>query len=176
LNKGILNYRAILIAILTIWLLGLFVGIFAPADVLSSTPFLQEYVSAISFISNPKGLIAARSTFPEVSALYHATVIWSLPLWILLSWKWMSDQLKTNKTDMLFKPTLTIGNKFLLILLLPIWLLLTYAGFSLNHGGDTRIFAFGTSRMQLAIFGMALQICIAITFSIAIFSVKRLIK
>lgn len=167
------TYRFLFVCIGVIWLLGLLVGLFAPITILSDNWVLQAYVSAMVFVTNPKGLMGTKSLYPEVSALYYAITIWSLPLWTLVSWKWMNSQVGSNKTDMIFKVHLSIANRLTLLLLLPLWIFLTYAGFSLNHGGDTRMIAFGTSRLQLAVFGVAIQVSVALTLSVALFSAKR---
>jgi hypothetical protein len=168
------TYRFLFKGIVIIWSLGFVVGAFAPTTVLADHWVLQQYVSAMSFVANPRELIATKSTYPEVSALYHAVIFWSLPLWFLVWWKWMNSQLGLNKTDMIFKARLSFGNRLTLLVLLPLWVFLTFAGFNLNHGGDTRMIAFGTSRIQLAMFGMAFQLGVAGTLALALFSIKRL--
>ena len=167
------TYRPLFIAILAIWFLGFAVGAFAPTTVLADNWVLHQYVSAMSFIANPKGLMAARSTFPEVSALYHAVICWSLPFWFLVWWKWMNSQVGVDKTSMIFKVKLSLWNRLVLLLLMPLWLFLTYAGFNLNHGGDTRMIAFGTSRLQLAIFGMGFQVGVTGSLALVFFSIRR---
>lgn len=169
-----MTYRNLFIGIIVIWFLGFMVATFASITVLADNWALQKYVFVMSFVANPRGLIATRSTYPEVSVLYHAIVFWSLPLWLLVWWKWMNSQLGLNKTDMLFKARLSFGNRLTLLILLPLWVFLTFAGFSLNHGGDTRMIAFGTSRLQLAVFGMAFQLGVAGTLAVTLFSIKRL--
>lgn len=168
------TYGSLLIGIVAIWFLGFIVGVFAPTTVLADNWALQKYVSAMSFVANPRGLIATKSTYPEVSALYHAVVFWSLPLWLLVWWKWMNSQLGLNKTDMIFKARLSFGNRLTLLILLPLWVFLAFAGFGLNHGGDTRMVAFGTSRIQLAMFGMAVHLGVAGMLTVTLFSIKRL--
>jgi hypothetical protein len=169
------GYRLLFIPILVVWILGAFVGVLAPETVLTDNVMLQNYVSAISIVTDPKHLIGTKSSFPEVSTLYHSVVYWGFPFSLLLWWCWMNEQLQNNKTDMIFKPTLSFGNRLTILLLLPLWLFLTYVSFNLNHGGDTRIIAFGTSRIQLALFGMVFQFGMTGMLVLSIFSVKRLL-
>jgi hypothetical protein len=166
------TYRIMFAAVLVIWVLGFLVGGFASTAVLTENSTLQAYVSAMSFVANPKGLISSKSTFPEITALYYSIVCWSFPFWFSIWWKWMNGQVGVSKTDMIFKAHLSLGNRLVVFLLLPLWIFLTYA-FTLNHGGDTRLVAFGTSRLQLATFGMAFPAGMAGTLVLAIFSIKR---
>jgi hypothetical protein len=170
------TYRFLFACISVIWLLGFLVGVFAPITILSDNWVLQAYVSAMAFVTNPRGLMGTKSLYPEVSALYHAIAIWSLPLWTLFIWKWMNSQLGPNKTDMIFKVHLSIGNRLTLFLLLPLWIFLAYVGFRANHGGNTRLVAFGPSRMQLAVFGMGFHMAVATCVNLACFSLKRLLS
>lgn len=172
LSRGFSSYRMMFIAVLIVWFLGFLVGAFVPTTVLTDSWALQRYVSAMSFVVDPKGLISSKSAFPEVTTLYHSIVCWSFPFWFLVWWKWMNSQIGIGKTDMIFKSRLSIWNRLVVLLLLPLWLFLTYA-FTLNHGGDTRLVAFGTSRLQLAIFGMAIPAGMAGTLALALFSIKR---
>lgn len=52
---------------------------------------------------------------------------------------------------------------------------LAFAALTLNHGGDVRLAAFGTSRVQLAPFGMAFPLAGAVTLVLAAFTVRRLL-
>lgn len=169
------SYRSLLTGILVIWLIGFLVGAWAPTTVLDDHWLARQYASVMSFVADPRGLIQSKSNFPQVTALYHAVIVWGLPLWFMLWWKWMNSQVGPNKTDMIFKASLSFGNRLTLLLLLPLWLFLAYAAFSLNHGGNTRMFAFGTSRLALAIFGMGGQIAASGMLALALFSIKRLI-
>ncbi len=171
-GRGI-TYSTLFFAIFVIWLLGFLVGVFASTTVLTDNRALQKYVSAMSFIANPKGLIATKSTFPEVSAMYHAVVCWGLPFWFLVWLKWMNSQVGVSKTGVLFKTNLSWWNRLLLLLLVPFWLIMIYVVFNFNHGGDTRMIEFGTSRLQLALFGMGFQLCIAGMLAIVFFSLNR---
>ena len=174
LIKRCTTFRSLFIGIGVIWIVSFIVGAFAPTTVLSDNWVLQNYVSAMSFIANPRGLVTTRASYPEVTALFHSITCWSLPLWFLVAWKWMNGQLGVNKTDMLFKVHLSIGNRLTLLILLPLWFFVIFIGVVLNHGGDTRLISFGTSRTQLAVFGMSWQCLVASSLAVAFFSLKRL--
>lgn len=159
--------------IVSLGLAGFAIALFAPDDVLESA-VLRGYVSLMSPLINPKGLMGTRSAFSQVTLLYHAVAIWSLPAWLVVVWRWMNSRVGVDRTGILFKLRLSLGNRIALLILLPLWLGLAYGLFSLNHGGDARLFAFGSSRIQLATLGMATYAASAALISLAAFSIKRL--
>ena len=156
-----------------LWLAGGLVALFVPEDVLDMA-VIRSYLSLVLPFANPKGLMASRSDFPQVTLVYNAVVVWSLPAWVAVWWKWMNGQVGRDESGILFRRRLSLGNRLGLVVLLPLWMGLAYAGLTLNHGGDARLFAFGTSRVQLALFGMASPLAGATALVLAAFTVKRL--
>lgn len=162
--------------IAALWLAALGIGLFAPHQVLVDVAALRAYEALVSHVSNPAGLLGTKSTFPQVTRLYHAVVIWSFPAWLVACWTWMNRQIGPDRTDLLFKLRLSTANRLFMLLTLPLWLGLAYASLAMNHGGDTRLVAFGTSRLQLALFGMLWPAIGAALLALAAFSARRLLR
>jgi hypothetical protein len=161
--------------IAALWAAGFGIATLASSDVLEQSALLRKYVAIMAPLADPRGLMGTRSSFPQVTALYYSVICWSAVPWLAIWWRWMVQQIGTNKTDMLFKAHLSLGNRAALLILTPLWLALAYAFIFLNHGGDTRLVAFGTSRIQLGLLGMVFYIGVAGLLAITAFSIKRAI-
>lgn len=163
------------IVILALGVLGWAIALFAPDDVLEH-PLFRSYASLMAPLVNPRGLLGTRSAFAQVAVLYHSVVIWTLPAWLVVWWRWMNGRVGVDRTGILFKPRLSLGNRIALLVLLPLWVALGWGLFTLNHGGDTRVFAFGSSRVSLAFLGLAVPAALAVLAALAAFSVRRLLQ
>lgn len=157
------------------WLLCFLIAGYAPDTVLDA-PALRAYVNLMAPVANPKGLLGTRSQFPQVTLLYHAVAVWTFPAWLAVWWIAMNNLAGRDAGSILFKPRLSTANRLVLLLLVPFWLALAYAALSLNHGGDARLAAFGSSRVQLAVLGMAFYAGGAAALVAAAFSVKRALR
>src|SRR5688500_14809156 len=104
-------YRNLFIPWASIWFVGFLVGAYAPPTILDDNQVLRWYVSLMSLISDPRGVIGSRSSFPQITALYHAVAVWSIPVTFLLWWRWMNRQVGVSKTGFLLKEQLSIGNR-----------------------------------------------------------------
>lgn len=166
--------KKILITIALVWIAGLTVALWSPADVLSQFPILNEYVSLYIAVLSYKKALGSASSFPEVTQLYHSLMAWTIPLFSILSYRWMTGRVGKERDGLLFKAELSITNKLVLILLLPIWIgLIWFVG--MNDGGDVRLVPFGTSRNALGLFGVSFPCLIGVLLSASIFSVQRVL-
>lgn len=167
-----MTFRRLFLLVLLIWIVTFAIGLFAPRSVLSDHEPLKIYADAVSSLIDVAGSNYQRSDFPEVSKLYHSISILSLPLWICIWFKWMRGQVGRSKDGVLFKDRIGVAGRLIGLALVPLWIFLAYA-FLLNHGGGTRLFQFGSSRTQLALFGMAFAAGMGGLVSLAAFSVWR---
>jgi hypothetical protein len=108
--------------IAALWLAALGIGMFAPHRVLDEWAAPRAYEALMSHVSNPRGLLGTKSTFPQVTRLYHAVVIWSFPAWLVACWTWMNRQIGPDKTDLLFRLRLSTANRLFMLATLPLWL------------------------------------------------------
>lgn len=148
------------------------VALFAPDTVLTDNGLLRVYADAVTNIVDVRGNNYGRSSFPEVSKLYHSIAMLSVPFWICIWLGWMRRSVGRNSRGLLFRKKLTLFHRIVLLAMVPIFMLLAYA-FLLNHGGDTRLVSFGTSRIQLATFGMMFEMGMTGTFCMSLFGLWR---
>lgn len=155
-----------------LWLIGVVIVVFAPVDILDRVPALKACVDRVLLLVGSGDRLGKRSDFPQVTRLYHALLVWTVPFLVVISHSWLMTRVAKDRDGFLFKPSFSVVNKVCLILLLPIYIVIIYFA-SLNHGGDTRLFAFGTSRWALGLFGIAFPLAVAAMVAAIIFSVRR---
>lgn len=134
-------------------LLGAAIALLAPADVLSESPALREFVSTMGNLFPIVKGYQTKSSLPEVSGLYFASMMIAGPIWL-----WQS----------LTKLSHTLLNDRARIWTLPRWLqlLIVFAGTGpfclglfigmlfINDGGhDFHAFPINSSRIALAVWG-----------------------
>lgn len=158
-------------ASLLIWLVGLLVTLLSPADIINSSSIAKTYVDLIKIVL-PINEYSKRSTFPQVTILYNA-IIWILwPILFLLCWRFLTNR----KTGLLSISKENIGfghHIFLVFVSGPIFVLLGLAAFTFWHGGDTRNFAFGSSRVELGLYGIIVPMSSALCLALGIASFKK---
>jgi hypothetical protein len=93
-----------------------------------------------------------------MARLYNAVVWPALPIHYALWWAWLKNA--QGRSDAGYdvpmfrmKPKLSSADRILLGVLGPVFLILGVGMFIYFDGGNTRLVNFGTSRVQLAIFG-----------------------
>ncbi len=158
--------------VMAMWCVGIFIAIFAPIDILEKAPLLKTYVNQILRLISSEGKLGSQSNFPQVTQLYYALLVWTIPFFFIISHSWMMTRVAKDRDGLLFKERLSMANKVWLILLLPIWVAFIYFA-SLNHGGDTRLVSFGASRWALGLFGIAFPLGVAAMMAVIAFSVRR---
>jgi hypothetical protein len=168
-----MSNRILGVTIVALWLAGVIIATFSPITIISDHKLVGAFVSLMSWIMNSNGHLGDKSQFSEVTVFYHSVVFLSLPFWLIVLWRWASSQVGISKTGLLFKEPLSFINRLSLLLLVPLWLFLAYAAIIFNNGQDTRLFAFGSSRLMLGLFGMAIPLAIASSLVLAAFSIKR---
>lgn len=157
-----------------IWLLGLLVAWYAPLDVLDISALARTYTNVIGFVF-PIGYYSSKSGFSQVSILYNSIIWPSLPVLFILSWRYMA----TWKNGLLAKPSnkMTIADKvFLLFIGAPLFLVLGLFLLFFFHGGDTRNVAFGSSRIELGIWGLLIPTGVAGFIAMGLGALKKAIS
>ena len=152
------------------------VAFFAPVDILTRTDIFGKYCDFFFKILNTCNLHYAGSSFPEVATVYFFIIWFSFPFWFFILWAWMLSQIGKGGGGVIFKKNLNAINKVALICLLPIWFFLLYVVVVLYGGGDSRLFALGSSRMQLGLWGMAVPASAAALSSLIVFTIKRVLR
>lgn len=150
--KKIFSKGSSLAVIAVFWLAGVFIALFAPSHSHSTDSFLGGYIRFMLAILMPRG--GGASLHPFAFEFYYSFVWWSLPFWFSLWIGWLKKKIGILKSGLIFKPVLSIGNRFALLIMIPLWLALLYFC-TLSDGQDVRIFKIGTSRIQLALFGIS---------------------
>ncbi|MDO9434968.1 hypothetical protein [Hydrogenophaga sp.] len=164
--------KKMLLVLAFAWMTGLLVAVSSPSDVLSRFEILNEYASLYVCLFSYKNALGSASEFPEVTRLYHSLLVWTIPLFSIVSYRWMKLRVGRERDGILFKRVLSIFNKLALIALLPIWIgLIWFVG--MNDGGDVRLVPFGSSRGALGLFGISLPFLVGVLFSAIAFSVRR---
>jgi hypothetical protein len=160
--------------LIPIFLAGFLIALFAPTTVLSDNPILQTYVSTMARGMSMCGGRTAKSTFPEVTALYHATICWGMPFVFLVTWKYLHNQINILDTP-LFRESRTILNRIKLIGIIMFSMGLMMCVIYIGHGGDLKRIPVGTSRLYLATAGAFTQSAGLMAILAAfLFSIKRL--
>lgn len=160
------------IGIFLIWAIAAAFAVFASEAVLSENRALDTFVRFVLPVIDPASSLGEKSKFPQVTVLYYSIAWFSTPFWLKLFYAWFSRQISKSADGLLFKEKLSIGSRILLVVLVPIWIALL-VGFVGNHGGDVRLAHLGTSRGQLALFGMAFPMGFSALICLIIFSLKR---
>ena len=106
------------------WLMGVCIAVFSPDTVLTDNAVLRGYESALSGLSNPKGILDTHAWFPEVIKLHRATGFLVFPLYLFLFWKLVHEPVFTN---LFFRRVRPGGlEKILLLVRAAFFLLLAY--------------------------------------------------
>jgi hypothetical protein len=158
--------------VLILWCAGLMAALFSPTDVLDKSKALKIFVDAVLSWINPRGNLGSRSNFPQITQLYYALVAWAIPFFVVIFNSWMQTRVGRDRGGLLFRKNLAMPCKLFVVLLLPIWVALIYFA-SLNHGGDTRLFLLGSSRLALGVFGVLISLGVGALFALICFSVRR---
>lgn len=161
--------------VLGIALVGLVIAAWSPHDVLAENSLAERYVSLISAVL-PLDRYASHSAFPQVAKLYYSIVWLAFPFALIATWAVCRE--RDGKGDgLLFRPKDKLGffPRVALLVLSPLWLFLAYVGL-FYWGGDTRLFAFGSSFLQLSMLGILGPILTAIALALGIGSLVKAIR
>lgn len=158
--------------ICAMWCIGAILAISTPTDILDYSPAIKLYVDPVLTLISPDGKLGSRSNFPQVTQLYYALMVWTVPCFAIISHSWMLTRVAKDRDGLMFKQKLSITNKVWLVVLLPVWAIFIYFA-SLNHGGDTRLIPFGGSRWALGIFGVAFPLGAGVMLALIGFSIRR---
>lgn len=170
-NSARLSTRHMTRLTFAIWLLGLLVAWHAPLDVLDTYTIARSYTNIIGYVF-PLDVYSSKSNYPQVSTLYNSIAWPLLPVLFVLSWRniltWRGGVFSKDKSKLSISDhiilTFLAGPFFLVV---GIFLLVAF------HGGDTRNASFGSSRMDLALWGLTIPIGVAFFIAVGIASFKK---
>lgn len=171
----LISFRAVMMLIFVIWVVGALIALLAPLDIIASNAFARLFVSMTSSVFNPSGLLGKKSDFPEVSIFYFSVVWLSFPLWFMLAWRWAKQMVGNPKSKggIVFKVRLSIFDRLLIIAFTPLWILIAHSAYFFNLGQNIWLLDFGTSRLHLGLFGIIVPAGVGFLLACAIFGVCR---
>lgn len=158
-----------------IWAAGAVAALLCTPSCAASSPLLKAYVELMSLFVDPHGHGFPKSNWPLITALYYSITYWSIPFFTLAIWRWMLRSIGHVESGVYFKRHLSLGNKAIILLFIPVWSALLLAA-TFNQGGNTRLIDLGTSTVHLALFGIVFPCGIALCISTIFFSFMRLFK
>jgi hypothetical protein len=173
-NKTTLSLFTIIILV---WLIGFFVAVFSPENVLSTYPFLSNYVDLINVFLTVKRY-SSKSHFPQIALLYNAIILPFFPLYLALGWRYWLAQTKGGLAIRLQKDIkqFSFGDYcFLLFFAIPLLSMVGWAALFIWNGSDTRMASIGSSRFQLGLIGIFIPLLSALLFAGAVLSIKKII-
>ncbi len=161
----------LLCAVGGIWLLGFLIANYAPEDVLTRSAVARGYVDLVVECWSRMAQYAQKSKFPQVALLYNAVVWLSLPMQVVLVWRY----LKTRQTGLLVKPRLKVTEYFVLMVACLFYAAIGVVFLFFWNGSDVRTVNFASSRQSLGIFGMGIPFGVAASLTPVVASAKKML-
>lgn len=153
------------------WFLGLLVALFLPEDVLSTSSVVALFVHVVSYLL-PVDRFASNNTFYDVAAVYYSVTLVGFPFACRLVSNAIRDNprrgiLHLDRERFSFKHYLA---SFSVSIFFALFFLVWWFLFS---GEDTRFFKSGSSRLELGIFGMFIQVTAAALITMSFLIIKK---
>lgn len=164
--------RLPVVLILAIWSVAALCAAYLPSEVARDIDSINPMPSLWKALSGWKGFL--KSDFPEISSLYYSIVWFSYPLFFYILWRWLEACMKKGIDGLLVKPDLKLSDKALIVFAIPVFALLTYGIAMGNEGQGLRYLELGSSRFDLAMFGIIAPAAAAICSVIVVFGLSRL--
>jgi len=167
-----MNLKRHSILIFATWGVAALCAFYLPENIARQIESINPIPPAWGRLSGWNGFL--KSDFPEISSIYYSIAWLSYPSFFLIIWHWLETSMKKGVAGLLVKQNLTLGEKFFIVLSIPLFVLLIYGITVGNEGQGLRYFDLGKSRSDLAIFGIIAPASTAIFAAIVVFGLYRL--